>query len=322
MKKTEKRRSWKRYILPVILLAVICIGGVELFVCSFQAPDVYEAITAPVFSTVRRAGELGGQALEQLTQAAGSAMNSAALQARRAAGWVQDNLQRLSQAMQPDPEAQDEDQLLDETSVAPPPRPKAEYTVTALTEEDGQTCLTGGSRTVVYYNQTDEAWAQEPYGSDHIGGYGCGPVAMAMVVSTLTDTQMDPVQMAQHCVDHGYWARKHGSYRHIAPGVAEDFGLECVSLSQAEVQADPDSLTRYLSTGSLAVVLMGPGHFTSGGHFIVLRGVTLEGSVLVADPASPERSLTTWDLELILSELATSYNGNGPIWVISPPLLS
>ena len=40
---------------------------------------------------------------------------------------------------------------------------------------------------------------------------------------------------------------------------------------------------------------MGPGHFTNGGHFIILRGVTLDGSVLVADPASQERSLTTWD---------------------------
>jgi hypothetical protein len=41
-----------------------------------------------------------------------------------------------------------------------------------------------------------------------------------------------------------------------------------------------------LSSGKLVVVIMGKGHFTSSGHFIVLCGVTSEGKILVADPAS------------------------------------
>ena len=60
-----------------------------------------------------------------------------------------------------------------------------------------------------------------------------------------------------------------------------------------------------LLSGKVLVALMGPGHFTNRGHFILLRGITLDGSILVADPASPERSLTTWDLELILGELGS-----------------
>ena len=96
--------------------------------------------------------------------------------------------------------------------------------------------------------------------------------------------------------------------------------MECTAISKSEVQADPEILTQYLSTGSLVVAHMGPGHFTNGGHFIILRGVTLEGTILVADPASQERSLTTWDLDLILDELISGYNGNGPLWVISPAL--
>ena len=35
---------------------------------------------------------------------------------------------------------------------------------------------------------------------------------------------------------------------------------------------------------------MSAGHFTSGGHFILLRGVTLDGNILVADPNSRARS--------------------------------
>lgn len=41
------------------------------------------------------------------------------------------------------------------------------------------------------------------------------------------------------------------------------------------------------------------GHFTERGHFIILRGVTLEGRVLVADPNSRERSLAAWEPQLI-----------------------
>lgn len=200
----------------------------------------------------------------------------------------------------------------------PPPLPVAATDVTALAERDGRLCLTGGARSVVYYDQTDPAWAEEPYGSDRIGGYGCGPVAMAMAVSSMTEHQMDPAQMAQWCVDQGYWARKHGSYLSIVPGTAEAFGLACTSIPPEE--ADPDDLLQRLATGQMGVALMGPGHFTNGGHFILLRGVTLDGRVLVADPASPERSLTLWDLELVLGELSPSRHDGAPLWMLSPPI--
>ena len=49
----------------------------------------------------------------------------------------------------------------------------------------GDVRFTDGSTEVVYYNQLDERYAGKPYGTDHIGGYGCGPTSMAMVVSSL-----------------------------------------------------------------------------------------------------------------------------------------
>ena len=57
--------------------------------------------------------------------------------------------------------------------------------------------------------------------------------------------------------------------------------------------------------------------FRSGGHFILLRGVTPEGQVLVADPASRERSLMPWDLDLIVSELSKTRSNGSPFWLIS-----
>ena len=309
VKKNDQHKKIKWYAAPlVVLLAVLCIGGVELAVCAHFDPALYHSITDPVYTAVqtgvRWAAETGQAAWNSLCQTADAAA------VRLQAAW--DELT----APPPEPPPEADLQLVDSETVTAPPRPRAEYTVTALENRDGQDILIGGTREVVYFDQTSERWAGEPYGSDHIGGYGCGPTAMAMVASTLTGQEIDPAQMAQYCVEQGYWARLHGSYLSMVPGVSEDFGLECVSLPPEE--ASSDLVTQHLAAGQLIVALMGPGHFTNGGHFIVLRGVTLEGSILVADPASQERSLTTWDLELILEELSASRHSGSPLWIISP----
>lgn len=51
----------------------------------------------------------------------------------------------------------------------------------------GDVCFVDGAAEVVYFNQLDERYAPQPYGTDNIGGYGCGPTCMAMVVSSLTE---------------------------------------------------------------------------------------------------------------------------------------
>ena len=309
MKKFKKPLSLKGSILLALVLALACVGIVELIVCSYQAPELYEKIISPVRTGIHQLVQASQTTWDRWSAGAQNSVHFAANQ-------LKETLQALQTPPEPDPdEALDEVQFVDNEAVAPPPRSRASFMITSLAARNGCEYLTGGTREITYYNQTAERWADEPYGSDRIGGYGCGPTAMAMVISSLTDTTVDPIQMAQHCVDHGYWARKHGSYRTIVSGVAEDFGLTCTSLPPD--QADEETVSRYLSNGQLIVALMGPGHFTNRGHFILLRGVTLDGSILVADPASPERSLTTWDLELIVDELSSSRDSGGPLWVLS-----
>ena len=46
---------------------------------------------------------------------------------------------------------------------------------------------------------------------------------------------------------------------------------------------------------------MTEGHFTSSGHFIVLRGVQ-DGQIRVADLASYKRGEKLWDLSIILNK--------------------
>jgi len=64
---------------------------------------------------------------------------------------------------------------------------------------------------------------------------------------------------------------------------------------------------------------MKKGHFTTGGHFILVHGITADGKVLIADPMSLENSLKAWDINVLLNELKTSATSGGPLWAISAP---
>lgn len=175
----------------------------------------------------------------------------------------------------------------------------------------GDIRFTDGVTEVVYFNQLDEAYADKPYGTDNIGGYGCGPTAMSIVVSSLTDEIVDPVQMAKWSYDNGGWCKGSGSYHAMIPAAATAWGLPVEGCTVSE----PQRLLDALAEGKLVVAIMSKGHFTSGGHFIVLRGVK-DGQILVADPASYSRSQKTWDLSIILNEASKRAAAGGPFWII------
>jgi hypothetical protein len=185
-----------------------------------------------------------------------------------------------------------------------------EYEGTTVTSI-GDVRFTDGATEVVYFNQLDERYANKPYGTDNIGGYACGPTSMSIVVSSLTDDIVDPVEMSQWAYQHGYWCSKSGSYRTLIPGAAKAWGLSVEGCSASEPQRILDAL----SSGKLVVAIMTKGHFTRSGHFIVLRGVQ-DGKILVADPASYKRSGQTWDLSLILNEASKLSGAGGPFWII------
>ena len=175
----------------------------------------------------------------------------------------------------------------------------------------GNVRFTDGQTEVVYFNQLDERYSNMPYGTDDIGGYGCGPTAMSIVVSSLTSETVDPIAMARWSYENGYWCSKSGSYHALIPAAAKEWGLNVEGCSASEGQKIIDAL----SNGKLVVAIMLKGHFTSSGHFIVLRGVK-DGKILVADPASYDRSSMEWDLSIILNEASKNAGAGGPFWII------
>ena len=177
----------------------------------------------------------------------------------------------------------------------------------------GDLVFSNGDQEVVYYNQADERWGNEMYGKTNtIAIAGCGPTALAMVVATLTDTAIDPKGMADWSYANGYVAEGNGSYHALIPDGARHFGLSVTGATAADGQKIIDALAE----GKLVIALMGPGHFTVSGHFIVLRGITSEGNMLVADPISIRKTGMEWDMRIIMREASRKAVVGGPFWIL------
>ncbi|MGC4019600.1 MAG: C39 family peptidase [Muricomes sp.] len=169
---------------------------------------------------------------------------------------------------------------------------------------------------ITMYSQHDPAWSSYLYGGmDPMATHGCGPTALAIAVSSLSDTVITPVDAAQWSAANGYYSPDNGSVHALIPDGAANYGLHVEKLSSVT----PDSFRLALSFDKLLVLLMGPGDFSDSGHFMVAYGYDENGLILIADPASEERSAIHWPAETIISQLNTHAQNGGPIWVLSKP---
>jgi len=134
---------------------------------------------------------------------------------------------------------------------------------------------------IPHYLQTDSRWGSLPYpynfgGSSSIASSGCGPTSFAMIASYLTGRAYTPDKVL---MDGQYHVSGGTSWSYFG-AAAEEFGVGSVT-SSANWQTVYESLKDgHPVIGSYNSASL----FTSGGHFIVLRGVASDGTVLVNDP--------------------------------------
>lgn len=172
-----------------------------------------------------------------------------------------------------------------------------------------------GNANIPYYNQTDKRWGPLPYGNSTILSAGCGPTSLAMVVSGLTGNRVTPDMVANWSYENGYRVEGQGSHWSLMTEGGKHYGLNAEAVSRR----DTNAIVKALSEGYPIIVSMGKGHFTKGGHFIVLRGITEDGKILVYDSASVERSNKEWDLPIIMNESSRNGGVNGsPFWIFRP----
>lgn len=126
----------------------------------------------------------------------------------------------------------------------------------------------------VYY-QTD--YPHVRYGTGSISSCGCAPTCIAMLLSYMTGTNLNPVDIVSW-TGNRYYVAGSGSSGTIFSACAEHWGYQCVNLGgniSAAIEA--------LQNGHPVIVSVN-SYFTNGGHFMVLTGVTEDGYFIINDP--------------------------------------
>lgn len=153
--------------------------------------------------------------------------------------------------------------------------------------------------TIPLFLQWDERWGYEIYGSDFMALTGCGPTCLSMVYCGLTgDSRWDPLSVASMAQEEGFYVSGAGSSWSLMSK-----GAEILGLTVKEIIYDEFHILAALEEQIPIICVMGPGDFTTSGHFIVLTGVEDEGQVKLCDPNSRINSEKIWDIKQIIPQI-------------------
>lgn len=140
--------------------------------------------------------------------------------------------------------------------------------------------------------QWDTRWGYQKYGSDFLAITGCGPTSLAMAGCYLTgDPSFNPGTVAEFSRKNGYYAAGYGSSWTLISEGGPKLGLEVTELPLVRKK-----MVSALEAGNPVILAMGPGDFTTSGHYIVLTGVE-DGAFRVNDPNSVKNSCRLWTYE-------------------------
>ena len=146
--------------------------------------------------------------------------------------------------------------------------------------------------------QWDERWGYTKYGDNIMGLSGCGPTCLSMVcIYLLNDPQYTPRYIADFAEQYGYCVPGNGSAWTLISEGGKELGLDVI-----EIPLDEDRIIRNLEVGNPIICIMGPGDFTTSGHYIVLTGY-VDGKIKVNDPNSPTKSEKLWDYDEIKDQI-------------------
>lgn len=137
--------------------------------------------------------------------------------------------------------------------------------------------------------QWDERWGYSMYCGELMGLSGCGPVCLSMVcIYLLNDGGYHPKFIAEFAEKEGYATDGDGSSWELISKGGEKLGLDVV-----EIPLDENRVIDNLKVGNPIICVMGPGDFTTTGHFIVMTEYK-EGKIKINDPNSKLRSEKLW----------------------------
>lgn len=157
---------------------------------------------------------------------------------------------------------------------------------------------------VPLFLQWDLQWGYKEYGGKVAGLTACGPVCLSMAAYYWThDDAYSPDRMMEFAEENDYYSHGNGSSWTLISEGAVDLGFDVT-----EIPLVKKRIMDNLEVGNPIICAMGPGDFTTTGHFIVLVGEE-DGLIRVNDPNSVENSMKLWKFEDIESQFRN-------LWVI------
>lgn len=166
----------------------------------------------------------------------------------------------------------------------------------------------------ILYMQIDSKWKNVDYSAKgektNIGESGCGPTCMAMVIATLKDKSVTPIETAKWSLEHGYKAVNQGTYYSYFAPQGRLYGIDVRQLNGVNLYKKSNVVTKKyhdealaeIKKGNFVIACMGRGRWTRSGHFVLWYGIE-GGNVLINDPYNRHPNCLRADLPTFQNEV-------------------
>ena len=158
----------------------------------------------------------------------------------------------------------------------------------------------------IVYSQFDKRWSGKPFGTNTIAGGGCGPSAMAMIITALTHQNVTPDQVAATGGASG------GEASWTLPDTIAKSGKWPIQVEKISHDKIDDTLTK---GGMVWLCGKDIAPFSKDGHCIGIRGRTSNNKWLIFDSGNTENSDKEWDKSNIYQGLKNN-KGDGSVWAV------
>ena len=138
----------------------------------------------------------------------------------------------------------------------------------------------GGMHIPLYLQHGNQPWSDTRFGNGTVAQKGCGPTSMAMILTYMTDETITPSDLIAWCGPTKYYLSGVGVTHSLFSDAASHWGFKCTALGK-----NTNAMVAALGRGEPVIVSVKAGLFTTGGHIMVLRGLTEDGKILVNNPS-------------------------------------
>lgn len=141
----------------------------------------------------------------------------------------------------------------------------------------------------ISFLQDDSEWGSESYSitgsrSQTIGSSGCGPTSMAMVLNYYIDDTITPLQTSIYALENNHRTRSNGTSWAYFEDMANEYDLEFLQTASSVEALE----WMNMKDDPIIICSMGPGLWTSNGHYIVLWDVK-GNTAYINDPNSTDK---------------------------------